>query len=123
LLHHMKNVRSVEHLYRNPGTGAAFEALVVEEIIKNIQALESAPWKFNYYRTRNGAEVDLILETPEGARIPVEIKFGTAIRRTDLRSLSGLIEQEQCPYGIVINNSDDVRLLTETIIQIPVGCF
>jgi hypothetical protein len=123
LLHHMKNIRSVEHLYRNPGTGAAFEALIIEEIIKNIQSLESAPWKFSYYRTRNGAEVDLILETPEGERIPVEIKFGATIRRADLRSLSALIEQEKCPYGIVINNSDDVRLLTENIIQIPAGCF
>lgn len=123
LLHHITNVRSVEHLYRHPATGAAFEAFVIEECIKNIQAMESALWKFNYYRTRNGAEVDLILENTERDRIPVEIKFGSTLRRANLRSLNGFIEQEQCPYGIVINNSDEVKQVTENIIQIPIGCL
>jgi len=46
-----------------------------------------------------------------------------ATRRADLRSLMGFINQEQCPYGIVINNADEVCMLTENIIQLPAGCF
>jgi len=33
------------------------------------------------------------------------------------------IEQENLPYGIVINNADEVKMLTENIIQIPAGCL
>ena len=121
LLHHITSIRSEEQLYRRPGTGAAFEGFVIEEFIKNIQALEPVPWKFNYYRTRNGAEVDLILQNADRERIPIEIKFGMTSRRSDLRSLSDFIKKENLTYGIVINNADEVCQLTESIIQIPVG--
>lgn len=121
LLHHITGVRSVDQLYRHSGTGAAFEAFVIEEFIKNIQAVESVPWKFNYYRTRNGAEVDLVLENEERERIAVEIKFGMSTRRSNLRGLSDFIKKEDLPYGIVINNADEICMLTDSIIQLPVG--
>ena len=121
LLHHMAAVRSVDQLYRRPGTGAVFEAFVIEEFIKNIHALESVPWKFSYYRTRNGAEVDLVLENADRERIPVEIKFGMATRRSDLRNLSDFIKKENLTYGIVINNAEEVCQLTDSIIQVPAG--
>ena len=123
LLHHLLNVRRVEQIYTRPGTGAAFEGFIIEEIIQGFRAIETAPWGFNFYRTRGGAEVDLVLTSPDGDRIPVEIKFGISTRRADLRSLSRFIEQEQCAYGILVNNADKVQLLTENIIQIPAGCF
>jgi len=123
LLHHLLNIRQVEQIYTRPGTGAAFEGFIIEEMIQGFRAIETAPWGFSFYRTRSGAEIDLVLTSPTGVRIPVEIKFGITTRRADLRSLSGFIAQEQCPYGILINNADDVRMLTENIIQIPAGCL
>lgn len=123
LLHHLLNVRCLDQIYTRPGTGTAFEGYVVEEIIQGLRAVETAPWSFGFYRTRGGAEVDLVIGTPSGVRIPVEIKFGTSIRRADLRSLNGFIEQERCPYGMVVNNSDEIRMLTDRIIQIPAGSF
>ncbi len=123
LLHHMNGIQTKDQLYRHSGTGAAFEAFVIEEFIKNIQTLEPDPWKFNYYRTRNGAEVDLVLENSEKERIPIEIKFGMATRRSDLRSLSDFIKHENLTYGIVINNAEKVQMLTENIIQMPAGCL
>lgn len=121
LLHHLMNVREVEQIYARPGTGSAFEGFIVEEIIQGLQAVGTAPWKFAFYRTRGGAEVDLVLTSPTGIRIPIEIKFGVSVRRAQLKSLTKFIEDEQCPYGIVINNSDEVQLLTEKIIQLPAG--
>ncbi|MFA6172575.1 MAG: AAA family ATPase [Kiritimatiellales bacterium] len=123
LLHHLLNIRQTEQIYTRSGTGAAFEGFMIEEIIQGLSAVETAPWSFNFYRTRGGAEVDLIMTSPLGIRIPVEIKFGATTRRDDLRSLIGFIEQEKCPCGIVINNADEIRLLTEQIIQLPAGCF
>lgn len=121
LLHHLLNVRESEQIYARPGTGSAFEGFIIEEIIQGLQAVGTAPWKFAFYRTRGGAEVDLILTSPDGTRIPVEIKFGVSVRRAQLKSLTKFIEDEQCPYGIMINNSDKVQLLTENIIQLPAG--
>ena len=94
---------------------------MIEEFIKNIHALEPVPWKYSYYRTRNGAEVDLVLENADRERIPVEIKFGMATRQSDLRNLSGFIKKENLTYGIVINNAEEVCQLTDSIIQVPAG--
>ena len=123
LLHHLVRVRDREQILTRPGTGAAFEGYIIEELIQGLQAIATASWTYSFYRTRGGAEVDLVLTSPKGDRIPVEIKFGTATRAGDLRSLTRFIEQEQMPYGIVINNADQVRMLTERIIQLPAGAI
>ena len=123
LLHHLTRVRSRDRLFTHPGTGAAFEGFVIEELIQGLRAVADTPWGVNFYRTRGGAEVDLVLTTPDGDRIPVEIKFGTTVRREALRSLTSFIAQEGCQYGILINNAESVQRLTDQIIQIPAGCI
>jgi predicted AAA+ superfamily ATPase len=95
----------------------------IEEILHGLAAVESIPCKAAYYRKRGGAEVDLILTNPEGIRIPIEIKFGLATKRSDVNSLAAFIDQENCPYGLLINNSEEIRLLTPNILQIPAGCL
>ena len=67
--------------------------------------------------------MDLVLNHPTGMRIPIEIKFGMATKRFDLNSLAAFIEQENCPYGILVNNAEEIRLLAPQIIQIPAGCL
>jgi predicted AAA+ superfamily ATPase len=123
LLHHLVGVHTRQQLNRRSGTGSAFEGFMIEEILLGLNSVETVRWKHAFYRTRGGAEVDLVLTSPDGDRIPVEIKYGSSIRRAQLRSLSRFIEQENCPYGILVNNAEKVQLLTENIIQIPAGCF
>jgi predicted AAA+ superfamily ATPase len=123
LLFHLLRIRDLDRLYRHPGTGAAFEGFITEEILQGLHVNADIPWGANYYRTRNGAEVDLVLTSPDGNRIPIEIKFGISTRRADLRSLSRFIQQEKCAYGILVNNAGEVRMLTENIIQVPAGCL
>jgi predicted AAA+ superfamily ATPase len=81
------------------------------------------PWNYSYYRTRGGAEVDLVLRSPSGAIIPIEIKFGMTVRDRDLRSIRSFIEQEQAPYGIVVTNADNITMLADKIIQMPAACL
>lgn len=123
LLHHLTHVQDIDHLARRPGTGSAFEGFIIEEIIQGLNAVESARWKHAFYRTRGGAEIDLVLTSPNGDRIPVEIKFGVSVRRAQLKSLSAFIEREGCPYGILVSNSEKLETLTEKIIQLPAGCL
>ncbi|MGC9452678.1 MAG: hypothetical protein ACP5I4_14665 [Oceanipulchritudo sp.] len=39
------------------------------------------------------------------------------------RAPHAFIQQENAPYGILINNANEVRLLSGHIIQIPAGCI
>jgi uncharacterized protein len=119
LLHHLRRVRDRDTMLQDPKSGAAFEGFLIEELILGLQAVESAPWAFSFYRTRNGAEVDIILTSPDNIHIPVEIKMGVSTRAELLKSLSRFISQNNSPYGIVINQAEEIRMLTPDIIQIP----
>jgi predicted AAA+ superfamily ATPase len=73
----------------NPGTyayGRAFEHFVLTEIIRRNDYLR-ADFRFGYLRTKDGAEVDLIVERPGMKTVLVEIKSTDRVDRADLRHL------------------------------------
>lgn len=120
LLHYLLQISDLESLQSSALLGSSFETFVVEEIIKGIQATTVVNWYPHYYRTRNRAEIDLILEGPFGV-LPIEIKHGSNTKIKQLTSLSEFIREHNLPFGCVINQSDSVSWLTEKIVQIPVG--
>ncbi len=120
--HYLTGINNREKLLRAPQVGQNFESFVTEEIIKGIQATTVTRWDYFYYRTKNGAEVDLILEGSFGI-LPIEVKFGHQTARRQLTSLQQFVQQHELPFGILINNSQQVRMLSEKIIQIPAGCI
>ena len=122
LSHFIQGISSREQLIGYPNVGASFEAFVTEEIIKGLQATHVANWNCYYFRTRNGAEIDLILEGPFGV-LPIEIKFGRTVRPRQLMALKAFIQRNDLPLGIVVNNSDRVEPIAERIVQVPVGCL
>ncbi len=120
LLHYLARIDTMDKLQASPFVGADFESFVMEELIKGLQALNVTGWNYSYYRTRNGAEVDLILEGPFGI-LPVEIKYGLRTDKKKLISLEKFIKDNNIPFGVVINNSEKVELISEKIIQVPAG--
>ena len=122
LCHHLQGLETKERLLRSPRLGLNFESFVIEEILKGMGALSPLRVSFYYYRTRGGSEIDLILEGSFGL-LPIEIKVGTTMTLKKLTSLKKFVEDHNLPYGLVINSSKDVKLLTEKIIQIPVTCL
>ena len=119
LLHYLLRVQTPELLYQHPIVGHSFESFVIEEILKGLHATMVAGWDVRYYRTRSGAEIDLVLEGAFGT-LPIEIKYGAQINLKQLQSLSTFVEKEQLPFGLVINQADRAMWLTETIYQLPV---
>lgn len=95
---------------------------VTEEIIKGIHATRTNRWDYYYFRTKNGAEVDLILDGGFGI-LPIEIKFGQQTSVKQLTALRQFVEQHELPLGVVVNNHTEVKMLTDKIIQIPAGCL
>ena len=120
--HYLAGIDSRDKLLRAPQVGQNFESFIIEELVKGVQATGVTRWDYYHFRTRNGAEVDLILEGSFGL-LPIEIKFG---RRTGLKQVEGLrrfIARHELPFGIVVNNGDHVEMLGDTIVQVPAGCL
>ena len=118
LAHYIQGITQRKQLPNYPNVGTSFEAYISEEIIKGIQATDIVNWNYYYFRTRNGAEVDLILEGTFGT-LPIEIKFGSMIKQRQIQTLKNFVYKNNLPLGIVINNSDDVQLVADRIIQLP----
>jgi len=121
LTHYLAGIQNREALLRSPQVGHNFESFIIEEIIKGIQATDVTRWEPYYFRTKNGAEVDLVLEGSFGV-LPIEIKFGQQTTGRQLAALQRFIKENDLPLGIVINNSAEVRMLAERVVQVPAGC-
>lgn len=120
LLHFMLGINSIDELYRHPIIGRSFESFVIEEIIKGLQSTDVVNWQPYYYRTRNGAEVDLILDGPFGT-LPIEIKYGHQVNMRQLTSLRQFVKENKLPFGLLINHSTKVEWLCPEVVQVPVG--
>ncbi|MBI2410899.1 MAG: ATP-binding protein [Candidatus Kerfeldbacteria bacterium] len=78
-----------------PGTaefGSAFEHFVILETMR-LARYHKRDYLFSYYRSSTGVEIDLIIETPRGKTIAVEIKSSDNIDGTDLRHLRSFGKQ------------------------------
>lgn len=122
LLHSLLHIDTLQNLQDDPIAGFSFEGFVIEEILKGLQDSRIRNFNAYYYRTRSGAEIDLILEGTFGL-LPIEIKYGCTVTRNQLRTLNAFVEQNNLPFGIVINQSDHVEWINKQILQIPVGCL
>ena len=120
--HYLTGIDTREKLLRAAQVGHNFESFVIEEIIKGIQATKVTRWDYFYYRTKNGAEIDLILDGSFGI-LPIEIKFGHQTTLKQLTSLQQFVKRHDLPFGLVVNNSKEVRMLSEKVVQVPAGCL
>ncbi len=76
LLHALLNIETLDRLAGHPVIGASWEGFVLENL------LAALPWRTQplFYRTAVGAEIDLVLERPDGERWAIEIKRGLAVK-------------------------------------------
>ena len=77
ILHTLLEIEDREDLFANPIYGASFESWAIENIIVAAQSQSGPQWRPYFYRTSNGAEIDLVLEKGQ-QRIAIEIKSSTA---------------------------------------------
>jgi len=71
LLHSLLQIGSWERLHGTIFLGASWEGYAIEQIM----ATAGNQWQYDYYRTQAGAEADLLLSRPGGAKILIEIKY------------------------------------------------
>lgn len=110
LLHALLAIPSQAALYDHPVIGLSWEGFVVETLI-NCAPAWTAPF---YFRTSAGAEIDLLLELPDGELWAIEIKRslsprverGFHIACDDLKPARRLVvyagdERVPMPHGVV----------------------
>ena len=117
LLTYLLNIRSVDDLKSHPSLGKIWETFIIEQIIKGLSTT-LIPFKTYHYRTRNQAEIDLIIEGPFGL-IPVEIKVGKRSRHQDLQAIKSFVETYNSPVGLIINLGENATYLAPKILQLP----
>lgn len=119
LLHFILRIRTLDDLLNHPHVGHLFESFVIEQVIKHLESLPINNWRSYFYRTKHGAEIDLVLEGHFGL-IPIEIKLGQTVMKKQLITLKSFLNENSLPLGILINQADNIQMLDENIIQIPV---
>lgn len=73
----------------NPKTyayGRAFEHFVITEIFRRCAYLKN-DYRLSYLRTKDGAEIDLVIDRPGAPTVLLEIKSATMVDENDLRHL------------------------------------
>lgn len=122
ILHHLLKLDDIDSLLLHPVAGQSFESFMIEEIIRGFQCTMQTNTDFNFYRTKDKAEIDLIIDGTFGY-IPIEIKLGTVIKQRQLKSLLTFIDDTKCKYGLLINNGQRIEVIADKIIQIPARYF
>lgn len=120
--HNLLKINNLDELLVHPIAGNSFESFAIEEIIRGLKATMETGLEFNYYRTIDQSEIDLIIDGPNGY-IPIEIKLGSMAHRKSLRALQNFLEDTKSSFGILVNNGKRVEMLNDNIIQIPLHYF
>lgn len=104
LLHHLLNIDSLETLNNHPIRGASWEAFVIEDLLRR-EAIQYPYSQAYFWRTSNGAEVDLLLERGDERHL-VEVKTARALSSHLARSLSSIIDDTQGSSATIIDQGE-----------------
>lgn len=70
LLHALAGLHHIDQVLGHPLCGHSWEGYCIEQILTQLPK----NYSFSHYRTHAGAEVDLVIETPTGEVLAIEIK-------------------------------------------------
>jgi predicted AAA+ superfamily ATPase len=97
--------------------GNLFEAFVILEIFRLNEYLKK-DWSLSYLRTKDGLEVDLVIDRPGLPRVFIEIKSTRSIRIEKIRGFKELIsEQKNCEAYVL--SQDNLEFIQDGISFLP----
>ena len=100
--------------------GKLFEQFIILELIKRIKYAYPT-WKYYFWRTKSGAEVDFIIQT-DTEIIPVEIKYTHIPQDKHIKHLQMFMEEYKkykIKRGFLVGRFSHAMKLTENIYAIP----
>lgn len=115
ILHALLNIETMEDLFAHPAYGSSYEGYVIENIVTR-----HPRWQASYYRTSNGAEIDLILAKGM-KKVAVEIKSSTS--PTVSKSFWNSIEVIEPDQTVVIAPVEGVYPISDHVMVMPPHAF
>ena len=100
--------------------GPLLESFVFSEIIKALPHHED-PVRISHYRDRSDYEIDLVLDTPDGRTVGLEVKAAASIHPKDFRGLKRLAGDlgDRFACGIVLHDGDRTMRFGERMFAMP----
>ncbi|MCJ8141125.1 ATP-binding protein [Falsirhodobacter halotolerans] len=104
--------------------GALLETFVHSELRK-IAAWGEARPVFSHFRDKDGTEVDVVLETRDGAVAGVEVKASATVASADFRGLRKMSDAlgDRFVQGVVLYDGDQVVPFAENLFAVPVSAL
>ncbi len=109
ILHHLVGVTDLNSLSGNPIVGSSWESFVINQI----QALKKNQLDLYFYRTHNGAEVDLVITKGLTVVATAEIKYSNSPQLS--KGNFNAFEDLNAPMNYVITPSSDDYLFKERV--------
>ena len=102
LMHYLSGIENKDQLLGHPKMGSSWEGFVIEQIIP----LLKPNYKAWFYRTHDGAELDLVITKADRPVAGIEIKYGSGIKpsRGNTEAVNYLKTHNN--FIIVINDED-----------------
>ncbi|MFH1782416.1 MAG: ATP-binding protein [Candidatus Omnitrophota bacterium] len=113
---------SMKELRNYTNFGNIFENFVIAELAKQNTFLKKKN-NLYFWRTSNGAEVDLIIESGQKI-IPIEIKHAVNLSKNALRGILDFMDLDlpkKPSFGIVFYRGPEIYRITDKILAIPIG--
>lgn len=109
ILHFLLGIETPKQLLRNPKMGASWEGFVIEQLIPLIPVNR----EIFFYRTHDGAELDMVISKGGKPDIGIEIKFGSDVRLSRGNTLA--IETLNTRKNFVLVKNEEEYLLKNGI--------
>lgn len=113
ILHSLLAIESMEDLFAHPVYGASYEGYVIENILTELPR-----WQPVFYRTSNGAEIDLVISRGERI-IAIEVKSSTSPKVT--RNFYNSLEEIAPEQAVVIAPVEDEYPLAQNVMVKPLS--
>jgi uncharacterized protein len=104
--------------------GPMLENFVLMELARQLTWSDERATLY-HYRTKDGAEVDAIIETPDGRVVGVEVKAGATVRTGDLTGLRGLASAlgDRLVAGYVLYTGQQTLPFGDRIRAVPIDAL
>lgn len=108
----------------NSPAGGLLETFVVGELRRQLGWSRQRASLF-HYREQRGAEVDAVLEAPDGRVVGIEVKAAATVQRNDLSGLALLRDKlgDRFLGGYVLYTGATVRMVAEKVAALPMDAL
>jgi uncharacterized protein len=130
---HLVDSGLAAHLLGITAASAHVPSAPLGPLIETFAAMQLArqlPWSVErptlwHFRDRNGQEVDLILEHPDGRIVGIEVKASSTVGARDFRGLRYLQDRlgDRFAYGVVLHTANEALPFGERLAALPLSAL